>query len=141
MQPTELEKVEPAWMRWTGVALSTVAILFLLFDSSGKLLKVAPVVAGTANLGYPDSIIRTLGVILLLCVTLYAIPRASILGALLLTGYLGGAVASHARIGSPLLTHVIFPVYVACFVWGGLVLRNAHLRHLLAAPWPTRGDR
>jgi hypothetical protein len=141
MQPTELEKVEPAWMRWTGVALSTAAVLFLLFDSSGKLLKVAPVVAGTANLGYPDNIIRTLGVILLLCVTLYAIPRASIFGALLLTGYLGGAVASHARIGSPLLTHVIFPVYVACFVWGGLVLRNAHLRHLLAAPWPTRGDR
>jgi hypothetical protein len=141
MQPTEPQKVEPAWMRWTGVALSTVAVLFLLFDSSGKLLKVAPVVAGTANLGYPDSIIRTLGVLLLLCVTLYAIPRASILGALLLTGYLGGAVASHARIGSPLLTHVIFPVYVACFVWGGLVLRNAHLRHLLAAPWPTRADR
>src|SRR5687767_11464369 len=141
MQPTEPQKVEPAWMRWTGVALSTVAVLFLLFDSSGKLLKVAPVVAGTVTLGYPDSIIRTLGMILLLCVTLYAIPRASILGALLLTAYLGGAVASHARIGSPLLTHVIFPVYVACFVWGGLVLRNANLRHLLAAPWPTRGYR
>ena len=138
MQPTEPDKLQPAWMWWTGVALSTVAILFLLFDSSGKLLKVAPVVAGTADLGYPDSIIRTLGVILLLCVTLYAIPRASIVGALLLTGYLGGAVASHARIGSPLLTHVIFPVYVACFVWGGLVLRNAHLRHLLAATLPER---
>jgi hypothetical protein len=138
MHPTEPRKVEPAWMRRAGVALSTIAILFLLFDSSGKLLKVAPVVAGTANLGYPDSIIRTLGVVLLLCVTLYAIPRASILGALLLTGYLGGAVASHARIGSPLLTHVIFPVYVAGVVWGGLVLRNAHLRRLLAAGWPAR---
>src|SRR5688572_11935688 len=112
MQP-EPKQGEPAWIPRTGIALSTVAILFLLFDSSGKLLKVAPVVAGTANLGYPDSIIRTLGVILLLCVTLYAIPRASILGALLLTGYLGGAVASHARVGSPLLTHVVFPVYVA----------------------------
>src|SRR5688572_8393602 len=101
MQPTEPDKLQPAWMWWTGVALSTVAILCLLFASSAKLLKVAPVVAGTADLGYPDSIIRTLGVILLLCVTLYAIPRASIVGALLLTGYLGGAVASHARIGSP----------------------------------------
>jgi hypothetical protein len=141
MQPAEPEKVEPAWMRRTGVALSTVAILFLLFDSSGKLLKVAPVVDGTANLGYPESIIRTLGVVLLLCVTLYAIPRASILGALLLTAYLGGAVASHARVGSPLLTHVIFPVYVACFVWGGPMLRNAHLRHLLTATWPMRDDR
>jgi hypothetical protein len=96
------------------------------------------VVAGSADLGYPESIIRTLGAILLLCVTLYAIPRASLIGALLLTGYLGGAVASHARVGSPLLTHVLFPVYVASFVWGGLVLRNTQLRHLLAASWRTR---
>jgi hypothetical protein len=125
-------------MRRTGVVLSTVAILFLLFDSSGKLLRLAPVVAGTASLGYPDGIIRTLGAILLLCVTLYAIPRASILGALLLTAYLGGAVASHARVGSPLMTHVFFPMYVAFFVWGGLALRDARLRHLLA--WPTGRD-
>jgi hypothetical protein len=141
MQPTELGKTEPAWMRRTGVALSTVAVLFLLFDGSGKLLEVAPVVAGTASLGYPEDIIRTLGVVLLVCVTLYAIPRASILGALLLTGYLGGAVASHARIGSPLLTHVIFPVYVACAVWGGLVLRDPRLRHLLTEVWPSRDGR
>ena len=141
MQPTELAKIEPAWVRRTGVALSTVAILFLLFDSSGKLLEVAPVVAGTASLGYPEDIVRTLGVVLLVCVTLYAIPRASILGALLLTGYLGGAVASHARIGSPLLTHVVFPVYVACVVWGGLVLRDARLRHLLTAAWSRRDER
>ena len=137
MQP-EPKRGEPAWIPRTGIALSTVAILFLLFDSSGKLLKVAPVVAGTTDLGYPESIIRTLGVVLLVCVTLYAIPRASILGALLLTGYLGGAVASHARVGSPLLTHVVFPVYVACLVWGGLVLRNAHLRHLLRATFLSR---
>jgi hypothetical protein len=91
-------------------------VLFLLFDSTGKLLKVAPVVAGTAELGYPESVIRTLGVILMLCVVTYLIPRASIVGAILLTGHLGGAVATHLRVGSPLLTHILFPVYVAVFI-------------------------
>jgi hypothetical protein len=107
-----------------------VAVLFLLFDSTGKLLKVAPVVTGTAQLGYPESAIRALGVILTLCVVTYVIPRASILGAILLTGYLGGAVATHLRVGSPLLTHILFPVYVAVFIWGGLLLRDARLRRL-----------
>ena len=137
MQPAK----EPAWVRRTGVALSTIAILFLLFDSSGKLLRVAPVVAGTASLGYPDGIIRTLGAVLLVSVTLYAIPPVSIVGALLLTGYLGGAIASHARIASPLMTHVLFPVYVATFVWGGLLLRDVRLRHLVAIQWSRRGGK
>jgi hypothetical protein len=118
------------WKTRVGSTLSTVAVLFLLFDSSGKLLKVAPVVAGTAQLGYPESVIRTLGGILTLCVVAYAVPRSSILGAVLLTGYLGGAVATHVRVGSPLLTHVLFPVYVAAFVWGGLLLRDARLSRL-----------
>jgi len=116
------------WKARAGTVLSAVAVLFLLFDSTGKLLKVAPVVAGTAQLGYPESLIRTLGVILTLCVGTYLIPRASILGAILLTGYLGGAVATHLRVGSPLLTHVLFPIYVAVFLWGGLLLRDARLR-------------
>jgi hypothetical protein len=123
--------------RWTtrvGVALSAIAVLFLLFDSTGKLLKVAPVVAGSAELGYPESVIRTLGVILLLCVVTYLVPRFSILGAVLLTGYLGGAVATHVRVGSPLLTHVLFPIYVAAFVWLGLWLRDVRLRHLFVGP-------
>ena len=118
------------WKARIGTALSAVAVLFLLFDSTGKLLKVAPVVTGTAELGYPESVIRTLGVILMLCVVTYLIPRASILGAILLTGYLGGAVATHLRVGSPLLTHVLFPVYVAAFIWGGLLLRDARLSRL-----------
>ena len=117
-----------------GRALSAVAVAFLLFDSVGKLLEVAPVVAGTTQLGYPDSIVRTLGVILLLCVVVHLIPRASVLGAILLTGYLGGAVATHVRVGSPLLTHVLFPVYVAAFIWGGLLLRDARLRRALDVP-------
>lgn len=120
-------------MRRIGLVLSTIAVLFLLFDSSGKLLKVAPVIEGTQQLGYPESVIRTLGVILLLCVIAYVIPRFSIIGAVLLTGYLGGAIATHVRVGSPLLTHVLFPIYVAVFVWGGLLLRDVRLRRLLTA--------
>lgn len=124
-------------MRRIGLGLSVTAILFLLFDSTGKVLRVPPVVAGTLQLGYPDSVIRTLGVAQLVGVVLYAVPRASVWGALLLTGYLGGAVASHVRIGSPLFTHVLFPVYVAFIAWAGLALRNAKLRHLLAILTPT----
>jgi uncharacterized membrane protein (UPF0182 family) len=121
------------WQVRIGRALSTIAVLFLLFDSSGKLLKVAPVVAGTAELGYPESVIRTLGVILLLCVVTYLVPRFSIVGAVLLTGYFGGAVATHVRVGSPLLTHVLFPIYLAVFVWLGLWLRDARLHGLFVA--------
>jgi hypothetical protein len=114
-----------------GIALSSVAVLFLLFDSAGKLLKVSPVVAGTVQLGYPESIVRALGLVLLLCVMVYAIPRSSVVGAILLTGYLGGAIATHVRVGSPLLTHVLFPVYVAAFIWGGLILRDTRVRAVL----------
>jgi hypothetical protein len=114
--------------RWTGLALSGIAILFLLFDSLGKLLKVAPVVEGTAQLGYPESAIVPIGVILLLCVVTYVVPRTAILGAVLLTGYMGGAIATHVRVGSPLLTHVMFPVYVSVLVWLGLYLRDPRVR-------------
>jgi len=117
-----------------GRALSAVAVAFLLFDSVGKVLEVAPVVAGTTQLGYPEGIVRTLGVILLLCVVVHLIPPASVLGAVLLTGYLGGAVATHVRVGDPLLTHVLFPVYVAAFIWGGLLLRDARLQRVLDVP-------
>jgi len=117
---------------WIGTVLSAVAVLFLVFDSVGKLLRVAPVVAGTIQLGYPEGVIRALGVILLLCVVVYLIPRVSIVGAVLLTGYLGGAVATHVRVGSPLFTHVLFPVYLGVFIWGGLFLRDVRLRQVLA---------
>jgi hypothetical protein len=125
------------WKVRAGIALSTTAVLFLLFDSTGKLLKVAPVVAGTEQLGYPESVIRTLGVILLLCVMTYVIPRFSIVGAVLLTGYLGGAIATHVRVGSPLLTHVLFPIYLAAFIWGGLLLRDPRLTCLLISRGKT----
>jgi hypothetical protein len=88
-------------------------------------------VEATADLGYPAALTRPLGVILLISVSLHLIPRASILGALLLTAYLGGAVASQLRVGHPLGTHVLFPVYVAVLIWGGLLLRHALLRRAL----------
>lgn len=130
----------PAWMRRTGAALTVIAILFLLFDSTGKLLQVAAVMTGTTELGYPASVVRTLGALQLACVVLYAIPRTSFLGAVLLTGYLGGAVATHVRIGSPLLTHVLFPVYVGAIAWGGLFLRDVRLRRLAGGHRKTAVD-
>lgn len=111
-----------------GRGLSAVAVLFLLFDAVGKLLEVPPVVAGTTALGYPAATVFTIGVIELLCVVAYVIPSVSVLGAVLLTGYLGGAIATHLRVQNPLFTHTLFPVYVALFVWGGLFLRDAGLR-------------
>jgi hypothetical protein len=116
---------------WAGRVLSTIGVLFLLFDSMGKLLEVPPVVAGTAELGYPASTVFPLGVLLLLCVVAYAVPGTSVLGAVLLTGYLGGATATHVRVESPLFSHTLFPVYVGLVVWGGLFLREARLRALL----------
>lgn len=116
---------------WSGRAFSWVAVLFLIFDSSGKLLQVQPVIEGSMQLGYPRELVFSLGVILLACVVTYLVPRTAPLGALLLTGYLGGAIASHVRVGSPLLTHVLFPVYLAALLWGGLLLRDARLRTFL----------
>ena len=116
-----------------GRLLSAIAALFLLFDSAGKLLQVAPVVEGSTQLGYPESAIVPIGVILLLCVITYMIPRTAPLGAVLSTGYMGGAIATHVRIGSPLFTHELFPLYVSVLFWGGLFLRDERLRTLVRA--------
>ena len=121
---------------WTGRILSGVAVLFLLFDAVGKLLEVRPVVAGTTALGYPAATVFTIGVIELLCIVAYVVPGTSVLGAVLTTGYLGGAIATHLRVENPLVTHTLFPIYVALFVWGGLFLRDAGLRVFL--PWRAR---
>ena len=96
-----------------------------------KLLQVQPVLEGTAQLGYPPDVVFGLGVILFSCVLVYVIPRTSVLGAVLLTGYLGGAVATHVRVGDPLFSHVLFPTYVAAVVWGGLILRDPRLAAFL----------
>jgi len=121
---------------WTGRVLSGVAVMFLIFDSAGKLLEVQPVVDGTKQLGYSPDVVFSLGVTLMSCLVAYLMPRTSVLGAVLLTGYLGGAVATQVRVGSPLFTHVLFPTYVAALLWGGLMLRDARLRAFL--PWRDR---
>jgi len=116
---------------WTGRIMSALPALFLLMDAVGKLVKPAPVVEGTVQLGYPESVLLGLGIVLLGCTVLYVIPRTAILGAILLTGYLGGAVATHVRVGNPLFSHILFPVYLAVLIWGGLYLRDERLRALI----------
>lgn len=116
---------------WVGRGLSGFAALFLLADSAGKLIQPQAVIDATVQLGYRADSVLTLGMLQLACVLIYLIPRTSVLGAILLTGYLGGAVATHVRIGNPLFTHVLFPTYVGALLWSGLVVRNAQLRALL----------
>jgi hypothetical protein len=115
----------------TGRVLSGLAAAFLIVDSIGKLLRLQPVIEGTISLGYPVSVIFPLGLTLLTCVVVYLVPRTAVLGALLLTGYLGGAVATHVRVENPLLSHALFPTYVAAMLWGGLILRDRRLRAFL----------
>lgn len=118
---------------WAGRIISALPALFLLMDVVMKLFKTAPVVEETVRLGYPD-VMFALGLVLLACTVLYVIPTTSVLGAILLTGYLGGAVASHVRVGEGLFP-VSFPVIVGVLVWLGLYLRDVRLRSLI----PLRG--
>ena len=120
------------WRRRAGLALSGLATLFFLADAAGKLLQVEPVMKGTVELGWPTTAVVPLGVLLLIGAALYALPRTAVLGAVYLTGFLGGAIATHYRIGSPLFTHVLFGAYVAAIMWAGLALRSPALRELLA---------
>ena len=116
-----------------GRALSALAIVFLVFDTAIKLVQ-APVVAQTlGSLGYPGDLGLTIGIVELVCLVLYALPRTAVLGAILLTALFGGGIATHIRVGSPLFTHILFGVYLGLFVWGGLYLRNERLRELIPA--------
>ena len=116
---------------WAGRIMSVLPSLFLLVDAVAKFAKPAAVVEGTTKLGYPETVIIPLGIILLSCTILYVIPRTSVLGAILLTGYLGGAVATHVRVGDPLFTHILFPVYLGVLIWGGLYLRDERVSALI----------
>lgn len=126
------------WRRRTGIALSVLATAFFLLDATGKLLQVDPVLRGTQELGWPATAVVPLGVLILVGALLYAVPRTAVLGAIYLTGFLGGAIATHYRIGSPLATHVLFGVYVAAIMWAGLALRDPRLLEVLA-PLRSRG--
>lgn len=123
---------------WTGRVLSGLVIAFLLFDGAIKLIPLQVVTDTMVELGYSGSadLARLLGVLTLLCTILYAVPRTSILGAILLTGYLGGAMATHLRVGNPLFSHLLFGLYLGVMAWGGLYLRDARLRSLI----PLRSD-
>jgi len=114
-----------------GHALSSLAILFLLFDGLIKLPPLDVVTTTLAELGYPAGIERGLGLMILICTLLYAVPRTAPLGAILLTALFGGAIATHLRIGSPVFSHLLFGVYLGLLVWGGLWLRDPRLRALL----------
>ena len=114
-----------------GRVLSGVIALLLTVDATTKIARASFAVKGTVQLGYPASTVVPIGIILLACLIVYVIPRTAPLGAVLLTGYLGGAVATHVRVGNPLLTHVLSPVYVAAIVWTGLYLRDARVRALV----------
>ena len=115
---------------WAGRIISALPALFLLVDGAMKLVKPHVVVKGTVELGYAETVILPLGLVLLACMTLYLIPRTAVLGAILLTGYLGGAVATQARAGQGPF-EILFPVVLGALLWGGLVLRDDRLRTLI----------
>lgn len=117
-------------MLWAGRIISALPALFLLVDGAMKLVKPESVVKATVELGYAEAVILPLGVVLLACTFLYLIPWTAVLGAILLTGYLGGAVATQVRAGQGLF-EILFPVVLGALLWGGLVLRDARLRILI----------
>ena len=119
-------------MVWTGRVQTTLAVLFFLLDGVMKLVKPSFVVEATTKMGYPENVIIPLGVVLLTCTVLYLIPQTAVLGAILLTGYLGGAVASHVRAEDGAFG-IVFPVIFGGLVWGGLVLRDQRVRAVV--PW------
>jgi len=127
-----MQAVSKGWI-WTGRIASVLAGLFLFFDGLMKVIKPAFVVQATVQLGYPENTIRPIGIILLICVIVYAIPRTSIFGAVLLTGYLGGAIATNVRVSAPLFTYILVPIYLAVLIWGGLLPRSPQLRALISS--------
>ena len=124
---------------WTGRALSGLVILFLTVDGAIKLAPIQPVIDSLRELGYPtsDSFARFLGVVTLVGTALYAWPRTSLLGAVLLTGLMGGAIATHLRLDHPLFSHTLFGVYLGLLLWAGLWLRDHRLRQLMPFSRPA----
>lgn len=123
----------PATLLWLGRVFSVLVIAFLVLDAAMKLVPVKPVIDTMQTLGFSstDALARGLGVLLLACTALYAFPRTALLGAILLTGYLGGSIAIQLRAGNPLFSHILFGGYIGLFMWAGLLIRNGHLHSLL----------
>ncbi|MBU8712847.1 MULTISPECIES: DoxX family protein [Brevibacillus] len=118
---------------WVARIMSWLVILFMLFDGVFKLIQPAPVVEGTLVLGFAQHHIALLGILAIISTVLYALPRTAVLGAILLTGYFGGVVATQVRVDAPLLTHTLFAVYLAILAWGGLWLRDERVRNLFSS--------
>jgi len=117
---------------WTGRIVSGIVVAFLLFDSITKIMLNPYVVKASASLGYGAGSIQAIGIILLTCLVVYVIPRTSILGSVLLTGYLGGAIDANLRAGTPLFSNLLFPVYFGILVWAGLYLRSRRVREFFS---------
>ena len=117
--------------RWSGRVLTGIPVAFMLFDATVKFAHIPEVAEASLKLGWPTHLNPVLGVIILGCLALYLWPRTAALGATLFTGYLGGAVAIHLRVGDPLGSHILFPGYVGALFWAGLVLRDARVRALV----------
>jgi hypothetical protein len=143
MQSTRTNTPASKKMLWTGRTISALLVLFLLFDGIAKVMKAAPVLEASAKLGIPESIIPGIGMVLIACAVVYAIPATCVLGAILLTGYLGGATATHVRVGDPIFP-TVFAISFGVLAWAGLFLRDDRLRALLPlrkqrpAPLPER---
>lgn len=130
MIQTDVEVPTSSATIWTGRIISAIVVLFLVFDAVMKLIKEPHVLAASADLGYPVSSIVGIGAVLLACTVVYVVPRTACLGAILLTGYLGGAVASNVRVGHPVF-QCLFPIIFGVLVWTGLFLRDSKLRKLI----------
>lgn len=131
LAPSLAESSAPRGPRIAGRVLGVLVVVFLVFDGVFKLIQPAPVVEAFAALALPLELAAPIGALLLVCTALYVVPRTAVLGAVLLTGFLGGAVATHLRLGQPLLSHTLFPVYLGAMAWAALLLRRPSLRHLL----------
>ena len=131
MQTTAPSETATTPQVWAGRVMSGTVVAFLLFDGIIKLIPLDIVVTTSEQLGIPTHLARTLGVLTLIGTILYAVPRTSVLGAILLTGYLGGAIYTHLRIGSPVFSHLLFGVYLGLMIWGGLYLRDGRVRALI----------
>jgi hypothetical protein len=115
---------------WVGRIIATLVVLFMAFDGVAKLIKVPQVVEATVELGFPESSVPLIGGLLLVCTAVYVIPDTAVLGAILLTGYLGGATAANLRVGHPLF-ETVFPIGFAVLIWAGIGLRVDRLRELI----------
>ena len=117
--------------RWAGYLLTALVAAFLTFDATIKLMVIQPVVDSFARLGLPADLPRTIGALEAALVIVYLVPRTAVLGGILLTGYLGGAIMCHVRVGDPMFSHILFPVYLGIVLWAGLYLRVIRVRHLI----------